>query len=398
VKKKYLDLMEKTLSAYSTEHILRYFDSVKREGLTEHGFPRLTANIGILIANGRRRDLFPIFIEMMDFCCENIPKVKAANDFSVWEIVCCIKEVENSGFVNKNRIEKWKKNISTIEPTTCYSKFALVPEDKPKNCALFTGVSEFFRMSAGLGGEMEFIETQIASQLYWIDENGMYLDGDPKCWNPMMYDVVPRGLFALLLNQGYKGKYYKEIDALLKKAGLLTLKMQSACGEVAFGGRSNQMIFAEGWLAVIYEYEAKRYYKEGNVELASRFKSAIKMAVEQVEYWLNKEPIHHVKNRYPIETFHGCEEYAYFDKYMITTASVLYGASLIINFTWSIIFFGFQKYLFAFIWLLFLLFTVIRTVISFEKLNKVASYLQLPYIIWIIFAGYLNFTIWILNK
>ena len=89
MKNKYLDLMERTLSAYTTEHILRYFDDVKRDGLTEHGFPRLTANIGILIANGRRCDLLPIFLQMMDFCCHAIPTVKAANDFSVREIVSC---------------------------------------------------------------------------------------------------------------------------------------------------------------------------------------------------------------------------------------------------------------------------------------------------------------------
>ena len=73
----YFDLMEKTLGAYSNEHIERYFDDVKQKGLTEHGFPRLTANIGVLIADGRRLDLFPIFLEMMEFCCRTIPTVKA---------------------------------------------------------------------------------------------------------------------------------------------------------------------------------------------------------------------------------------------------------------------------------------------------------------------------------
>jgi len=76
----------------------------------------------------------------------------------------------------------------------------------------------------------------------------------------------------------------------------------------------------------------------------------------------------------------------------------LYGANLIVNFTWSIIFFGFNKFLFAFIWLLFLLFIIIRMIISFEKLNKVAAYLQLPYMVWVIFAGYLNFAIWYINR
>ena len=78
----YLDLMEKTLSAYTDEHIIRFLSEVKANGFKDHGFPRLTANIGILIANHRRRDLSAIFLEMMEICCKTIPNVKACNDFS----------------------------------------------------------------------------------------------------------------------------------------------------------------------------------------------------------------------------------------------------------------------------------------------------------------------------
>ena len=56
MKEQYIELMEKALSAYTDEHILRYLDDVKTNGLTEHGFPRVTANIGILIAHGKGND------------------------------------------------------------------------------------------------------------------------------------------------------------------------------------------------------------------------------------------------------------------------------------------------------------------------------------------------------
>ena len=82
----------------------------------------------------------------------------------------------------------------------------------------------------------------------------------------------------------------------------------------------------------------------------------------------------------------------------VQNALSLYGGNLIVNFTWSIIFFGFMRYLFAFIWLLFLLFIIIRMIISFKKLHPVAGYLQIPYAIWVAFAGYLNLAIYILNK
>ena len=118
--RRYIDLMIRALSAYSQQHINRYFNSVKSEGLSEHGFPRLTSNIGILISHGFRKDLTEIFIEMMDFCCDNIPKRRAANDFSIREIIACIREVESSGVIDSFVVDRWKRSLSTIEPLKCY--------------------------------------------------------------------------------------------------------------------------------------------------------------------------------------------------------------------------------------------------------------------------------------
>lgn len=323
---RYIDLMEKTLSAYTEEHIKRYFDHVKCNGLTEHGFPRLTSNIGILIAHGRRAELTPLFTEMMEFCCSTIPTVKAANDFSVREIVACIGELEHSGRFDAVLLEHWKSELAKIEPTSCYNCFARSPEDNVKNWALFTAVSEFYRKKAGIGGSLEFIELQLASQFKQIDENGMYMDGKGNVHHPIVYDLVPRGLFSLLLYNGYDGKYRDKIDDILRRSARLTLKMQSPAGEIAFGGRSNQFIHNEAWLALIFEFEARRYSAEGNSFLAGEFKSARNRALAVAEHWLSIEPIHHIKNRFPLSTKHGCEDYAYFDKYMITVASFLYAA------------------------------------------------------------------------
>ncbi|MBQ6596267.1 MAG: hypothetical protein IJH79_01830, partial [Lentisphaeria bacterium] len=71
-KERYIDIMEKVLSAYTTEHIDRYYNDVKTGGLKEHGFPRLTADIGILIAHGRRTDLKERLAQMMDLCCDEM--------------------------------------------------------------------------------------------------------------------------------------------------------------------------------------------------------------------------------------------------------------------------------------------------------------------------------------
>ncbi len=324
---KYIDLMEKALSAYSYERIRRYFNDVRTNGLTEHGFPRLTSNMGILIAFGRRRDLLPIFLEMMDFCCQAIPNRLAANDFSVREIVSCLCEVERAGVVPEERTQKWRADLATIDPTKTYNRFVTTVDIYYRNWVLFTALSEFFRLKEGIGGSEDFLELQFLQQLQWFDENGMYGD-DHHTPNhqPIQYDLVPRGLLCVLLNEGYRGKSYEAIDGILKKAGLLTLSMQSPIGEMAFGGRSNQFLLNEGWLICVLEFEAKRYAREGKAALAAKFKAASARALALTEKWLSREPIRHVKNRFPIETKYGCENYGYFDKYMITVASLLYSA------------------------------------------------------------------------
>ena len=74
-----------------------------------------------------------------------------------------------------------------------------------------------------------------------------------------------------------------------------------------------------------------------------------------------------------------------------------YGISLFFNFLWSIVFFNFKWFGFAFFWLLALLFFIIKTMVCYFRVNKLAAYLQIPYAIWVAFAGYLNFGIWMLN-
>jgi len=75
----------------------------------------------------------------------------------------------------------------------------------------------------------------------------------------------------------------------------------------------------------------------------------------------------------------------------------VYVAQLIFNFLWSIIFFNLRAYFFAFLWLLLLWALILAMIIRFAKIRGVAGYLQIPYLLWVTFAGYLNFMIFILN-
>lgn len=73
----------------------------------------------------------------------------------------------------------------------------------------------------------------------------------------------------------------------------------------------------------------------------------------------------------------------------------IYAAQLIINFFWPVIFFGAGEYLLALIWLLLLIGAVIMMIRSFVRIKPAAGRLQIPYLIWLFFAAYLNLGIYI---
>ena len=76
----------------------------------------------------------------------------------------------------------------------------------------------------------------------------------------------------------------------------------------------------------------------------------------------------------------------------------IYAIQLAVNFLWSFIFFNKQMYLLAFIWLVLLWVLILMMIKSFSKINKTAAYLQIPYLIWVTFAGYLNLGVYLLNR
>lgn len=78
-------------------------------------------------------------------------------------------------------------------------------------------------------------------------------------------------------------------------------------------------------------------------------------------------------------------------------ALLFYGAQLVFNFCWTLIFFNFRAYFAAFIWLCLLLVLIGITMIKFFRIKSTAGWLLLSYFAWVCFAGYLNFMIWRLN-
>ena len=76
----------------------------------------------------------------------------------------------------------------------------------------------------------------------------------------------------------------------------------------------------------------------------------------------------------------------------------LYLIQLAFNFCWSLFFFNLQWFGFALVWLLVLWLLILAMIRAFSHVSHSASLLQLPYLIWVTFAAYLNFGVWLLNR
>ena len=136
-----------------------------------------------------------------------------------------------------------------------------------------------------------FAGSYVADPLRWCDANGMYrVPGEPA-----VYDFVSRLQYMQILHFGYDGASRPALEDLLERAAEPTLAMLSACGEIPYGGRSNQFLHNNTFYAAVCEWYAARRRAAGDVSGAARFRLAAREAVEAVREWLAVRPLRHIK-------------------------------------------------------------------------------------------------------
>jgi benzodiazapine receptor len=82
----------------------------------------------------------------------------------------------------------------------------------------------------------------------------------------------------------------------------------------------------------------------------------------------------------------------------VRVAAALFGIQLILNLGWTIIFFGLYSLFGAVIAIVFLWVAILINILTFWRISKVAGALLIPYILWVSFAGILNYSVWVLNR
>lgn len=81
-----------------------------------------------------------------------------------------------------------------------------------------------------------------------------------------------------------------------------------------------------------------------------------------------------------------------------SSIKLIYYSQLFVNALWSILFFYLKWRFFAFLWLVFLIALILIMIQTFYNKNKVSGLIQIPYLLWTLFAGYLNLSIYLLNR
>ena len=326
-KEMYLDIMDLAFGAYSTEQLQSMVDSYRGSIVEDiHAFSRLTAALGELIANGRHTECMELWLSMMDCCCRDMHRITGNMklDFAVREIMPVYKAM--SPYVDEDRKKRWLDDLKKIRPYVNYrATLEVLPREKLHNINVFNMVGEYLRQTEGLTDPTEYFARHWPIQLKKFDINGMYKDPT----NPMLYDVAVRYSVQLMFHFGYDGEFAQTLNKYMEQAAYFTLFMQSSNFELPYGGRSNQFLFGEAYVAGVCEYEARRYKEKGDLKTAGMFKRCARLTMGSVMRWLRQAyPPKHNRNFYPVESNHGEECYAYYDKYMITLAVNSYLAFL----------------------------------------------------------------------
>ena len=324
----YLQLMEASLSGYALERAdLNWGRDGEGKPKDMQAFSRIVCVLGGLIAAGRRVELQPLWEQMMEAACRQLPRMRGDQmaDFSTKELLLAFKAMKPHVTVAQQ--QEWAALLSGIDPEVNYvhTRYAVSDPGRLHNINLYNMSGEYLRETEGMTNAAPYLDAHWPFQVGKFDENGMYRD--PGC--PLLYDLASRCHIQLMLAYGYQGPYVEELDRHLESGGMMTLFLQSAAGHIPFGGRSSQFQFNEALAAVCAEYEAVRHQRAGRAKLAGAFKRSARLSVQAVRRWvLDMVPPRHVKNGYGIGSGYGTEPYAYYDKYMVTLGSFAYMAYL----------------------------------------------------------------------
>jgi len=297
-------------------------------GESPTGTARFGGAAAVLLGARRCTELLECAAAAMDYRCHALQRSGvtgerlAGPDFETRDLMLGLRFL--SPLVNAGRSRQWRECLGGFDPESVYvDVLAQHSAERIYNWNVFALCGEWLKYRDGVADNRRWIDDYVALQLPRFNEFGLYRD--LNC--PFTYDLTVRQGFSWMFANGYAGARAEEVDELLRRGALTMLLYLSPLGQTPYGGRSNQFHHTEAMAACICEFEATRYAKRGDRQLAGAFKRQARLCARATAPWLlGMEPPRHLKNRYPPETLHGCDPYGHYGVYGLL-ASNLFGVA-----------------------------------------------------------------------
>jgi len=308
-KKDYLDIIELVVDAYGVAELEKWLE-MPDEIYYFTAF-RTSQMLAYVVSTGRRPELLSLWEKVTEKAMRGLEKsVRSGYTDMTIEALC------TSFLLMREYVKpEWMEQLRNTRPETHYQD--LNREDFSSN--MVNGMVGMIMREKVTGEKSQaYFERIMPFVLEYIDENGMFEDYEPA----MLYDINGRLRFTQLMWNGYDGKWAKEIDDFLCRSGEFSLKMQSATFQIPYGGRSNQFLHNEVLQAGVFEYEACRWKKLGDMKKAGEFKRAAHLSVMSVMKYLNLPGgTKHIRNKFPQNCLFGIDFYGTFPRYMQALAT-----------------------------------------------------------------------------
>lgn len=325
----YLDAAERivrSLAAWQDEHGLiadpwaaeRYYVE-NRDGrrVLVHTQARYLGALGQLLRAGRCLDLVEAGVAAYEERLRHLDEVHLSPEFYTKELVWAHLGLREK--VEPARAQSWEAVWAASDPWASY-RCASTGRIAGHNGVAFALAGECARAWAGLGGSTALVEEALTCLGGGITEWGMYRDPH----DPMTYNLVVVQQLELVRHLGYDGPRAGWIDETCRRGAITSLLMQSACGQMPFGGRSNQFHLMEGHFACLCETRAARSRGRGDDLTAAVFRRAGRRAVGLTLPWIvEMEPFRHTKQGFPPQLGHGVDSGGPYSVYGALAASLL---------------------------------------------------------------------------
>ncbi len=257
---------------------------------------RYAGALGRLIAAGRCADLLDRAADALEYCVSRLDHSQRTGerllgaDFYLRDVMVCYGALEPH--VPRDRADSWRERLSALEPRRLYYGGA--------NWKFYAATGEVLRARYAAGGDAEFVDRMIDSEMPHWTAQAMYRDPH----DPVTYDLTVRQNLAMMLNNGYAGRHRDWMRDILHRGALAMLLFVSPTGVAPYGGRSNQFHIMEGMIAYLAEWQAQQELAAGNTLLAGALRRVALNAAAAVRRWFLRDPYFPTKTfLYPEQAF-----------------------------------------------------------------------------------------------